>query len=158
MSHPIGTFEATVLEHGLGKASTGTECFEVKFQTDAGTITGWFYLTEGSKDYTIEKALAMGFSGDSLKELGGDCLVGNVCEIVIQNDTYNGKTGPKVQFVNRIGEGGRGVKNDPDVAASIAKQFDCILREKKKTLGVTSAPKKPRSDTDGACDPDDIPF
>ena len=44
--HPAGRYEAEILDHGLSTAKTGTPQVAVKFQTDEGTITGWFAMSD----------------------------------------------------------------------------------------------------------------
>lgn len=132
---PKGNYLATVLEHGFGKTPSGSEQFVVKFDTEAGVITGYFSLAEtvndkgkSAADYTMGKIRAMGFNGDDLGELAeGDLLAGNKCDITVEHDTYQGKTKAKVGFVNPVGGGA--IKKDPSVNV---KRFNALLRKAPK--------------------------
>ena len=147
--HPVGQFEAEVVDHGIVKAGTGTSQLAVKFETAEGTITGWFPMTEKAIKYTIEKAVNMGFTGSSLAELNdGTCLVGNRCVITVAEEEYKGEMKLRVRFVNPVGWKGFEIERD-DAAAANVRQFDALLHKMAPAKATAGAEELPG---------DDIPF
>lgn len=129
MEHPKGTFDAVIMNHGfcMSKGQSPKEQFWAQFHTDAGQITGYFYLTNDAAEHTIKKIRAMGFQGSDLRDLAdGQALYKNLCQIVVEHDEYQGKIYPKVGFVNPFGHVA-GPKND-DVVAANAKRFNALLK------------------------------
>ena len=144
-NHPIGTYTAEIAEHGLCKSkNAGTPQVAVRFVTMHGPIMAWFPLTDRAVEYTMEKLLAMGFTGNTFSSLNSDCLVGNKCVIVIDEDEYNGQKRPRVKFVNPEGDmgGGAEIKKDQQ-AAQAASRFDALLR-KINSNPTEQGPRRPR--------------
>jgi hypothetical protein len=114
---PEGTFRAArrngkgslrVVEVGDRK----TPCVEVDLRivedgplkNSAITFQGW--LTDGAWKKTVEALRVLGWIGDDLEELpaladGG--ALANECDIVIEHETYNGKTRAKIAWLNAPG-------------------------------------------------------
>lgn len=91
-------------EWALGHSSNGTEQIAVLFDyvdsEGPQTITWFGYFTEAACDRTIEALRYCGWEGDDFGRLEG--LDKNEVELVLENDTYEGKTRLKVQWVNRL--------------------------------------------------------
>lgn len=138
-----GTHRVKVKAHALGRTSTGKEQLAVTFENDAGEhITAYLYFTEKTLDRTMETLTeVLGWNAeqddhriDALHE--SDTLVGNECEIVVEDDTYDGKTRPRVKWINALG-GGSVLKEQMDATA--AQSFANTLR--RRILSAKGGPK-----------------
>ena len=148
--HPAGTFEAAIRDHGIALAQTGTEQVVVKFETEAGFITGFFALTDKAITYTMDKLVAMGYRGQSMLDVNdGKCMLGNRCSITVVHEKYQGETRAKVSFVNPVGWEGAEIRRD-EQAARNAQRFDALLRKKVAEAGDSDGEEAPAED--------DIPF
>ena len=101
-------YTARAVEAELGFASTGTEQVAILFEVaETGQQLTWYgYFTEKSEARTIESLRHAGWLGDDLADLS---TVGSQeCQIVIDDETYQGQTREKVIFVNALGSGGGG--------------------------------------------------
>lgn len=125
--HPEGRFPAVIVDHGFLTATTGTDQFVVKFQTEHGTITAWLAFTEAAAKHSIKKIRAMGFTGDDLSELGsGVALEGNKCEITVKHELDNsGRPRAKVDWISP--EGGDKMESSAETAKAVAR-FNFLLR------------------------------
>ncbi len=99
-----GTYKARAREWALGMSANGKEQIAVLFELIGGEYAGqlitWFgYFTDAAVDRTLDSLRHCGWSSDSLAELDG--LDQNEVEIVVEEDTYEGKTRSKVRWVNR---------------------------------------------------------
>lgn len=134
---PQGTYDdVEILDHGFDESGQKkTTFFWVKFRVpEHGEILGRFYLPKGSDkglEAAFRKIEAMGFSGEDLTELAdGTLLAGNLVQITIEHEVYEGVTRARVGFVNPNHSTGTGpAKND--VAAANAKGFNAIWRKGK---------------------------
>lgn len=134
---PTGSYDdVEILDHGFDESGQKkTLFFWVKFRIpEHGEILGRFYLPKGSDkglEAAFKKIEAMGFSGDDLTELAdGSLLVGNLVQITIEHEVYEGVTRARVGFVNPNHSTGNGpAKNE--VAAANAKGFNAIWRKGK---------------------------
>jgi hypothetical protein len=100
-----GTHRARAQEWALGVSSTGKEQVAVMFQLVGGAHDGkhitWFgYFTDSTVDRTLESMRHCGWDSDSIADL--DSLGANEVELVIEDETYEGKTRSKVKWVNRV--------------------------------------------------------
>lgn len=142
--HPIGTFnDVEILDHGFDESpEKNTPFFWVSYKTEIGNLTGRFYLTDRTVEYTIQKIEAMGFNGDSLAELAdGTALAGNLCQITVEHETYEGNTRARVGFVNPNNSTIGPTHNEK--AAANVKQFDTMWRVQRKGGGLAGADKVP---------------
>lgn len=101
---PSGTYKARAKEWALGMSQTGKEQIAVLFELADGELAGqtitWFgYFTDNTLDRTLDSLRHCGWQSDSLADL--DHLDTNEVEIVVEEDTYEGKTRSKVRWVNR---------------------------------------------------------
>lgn len=145
--HPEGQFPAFIRDHGLSTSSTGNPQLWVKFETEHGTINGWFAMTDRAIQYTVEKVRNMGFDGHNFADLNKEpaILAGKEVTITVSNEEYKGKIRAKVQFVDSPDSDGGKPKKDDD-AAKAASRFDALLRKDAKAKKPTREPG------------DDVPF
>jgi len=100
-----GTHRARATEWVLGMSSTGKEQIAVMFELVGGVHDGkhitWFgYFTDQTVDRTLESMRHCGWDSDSIAEL--DSLGANEVDLVIEDETYEGKTRSRVKWVNRV--------------------------------------------------------
>lgn len=102
-----GTYKPqNIIDYGISKTQKGEPQAFIIFQLEGGKITWYGSFGEGGKDITIKSLLYCGFKGHDLSSLTlgleGDALVVYPdIELVLENDTYNGKTNLKVQWINK---------------------------------------------------------
>ncbi len=162
MVHPAGIFDAIVLDHGLDEGDTGTPFAWAKFKTDHGNITGFFYLSERAAEYSAQKIDAMGFTGMRLEDFNTEppSCRGNKCEIVVNNEMYDGKERAKVAFVNKPGGGGVQLNKSAKVAASVGALNGLLAKVRKEsgTQADAAGAAGAASDESPYDDDSDIPF
>lgn len=124
--HPAGTYPAKVVESGLSTSKNGTDQINVRFNTEHGSVGGFFFLTDKAAEWTMKKLAAMGFTGDSLADLNNGAIDGNECVVVVKHEEYNGEVKAKVDGVFKVGGGG--VKKEEGAAAN-AKRFDALWKK-----------------------------
>jgi hypothetical protein len=157
--YPNGTYlaRATESKHGLTK-SGGTE-IAILFkllgeQWDGQSITGYVYFTDNTDDDKSMKSLeACGWNGDGI-ELDplpglGSCDV----ELVIENETFEGKERSKVKYINKVGA----VSNSAPMDDAQRKAFAARMRGKIAARGRNGAASS-AAPAGGAPDTSDIPF
>jgi hypothetical protein len=113
-----GKYKARATTGALGKADTGSYQVLVDFEITDGDHKGshlaWFgYFTEKTQDRTIESLRHCGWVGDDLDNLTG--INTNEVQIVVELEEHDGKTRPKIQWVNALGSGMK-LKNPLSVA------------------------------------------
>ena len=119
--HPVGHYQATILDHGFSEAKTGTPQFWAVFETEVGNITGFFPLTEKAAESSLQKIVGMGYTGSNLGELAdGQMLLGLCCVVTVKHDTWQGETRDKIAWVNPVGWE-PGPKRDENVAVNVSK-------------------------------------
>ena len=101
-----GTSIARAVGGQLGYTQGGKEQVAVQFVIpDTNERITWYgYFGEKSADRTLEALMHAGWDGDDVSELKG--LGSKDVELVIEEDTFDGKTKMKVQWVNKPGGGG----------------------------------------------------
>lgn len=124
--HPAGSYTAKVVESGLSTSKNGTDQVNVRFQTEHGSVSGFFFLTDKAIEWTMKKLVAMGFTGDSLADLNNGAIDGNECTITVKHEEYNNEVKAKVDGVFKVGGGG--VKKEEGAAAN-AKRFDALWKK-----------------------------
>ena len=147
---------ATALSEEAGKADT----ILVQFVDEHGDgITAYLFCSEKAWPYTEEKLQTLGWDamarGYRFEELNDDPspLLGHKAQIVVEAETFEGKTRSKVRFINRAG--GHIERMAPSEANTFAKRLrDRIL--KGTVTSTNTAPTKPRAAA--PADTDDIPF
>ena len=80
-------------------------------------ISFFGYLSDKAVDHTL-KNIALAFPGwKGIHDI--DSLINRQCEIVVEEDTYNGKSKMVVRYVNVIGGGSRSSGMDADKTKSL---------------------------------------
>lgn len=161
-----GTHRARAAEWALGMSQTGKEQIAVMFRITEGLHEGkhitWFgFFTEGTLDRTLESLRHCGWDSDSLAEL--DSLGANEVDLVIEDETYEGKTRSRVKWVNRVSKLALKEQMTPDqVKAFAARLRGKTVASKQKYTAGASAPKpraaQQQTMPDYAHDDSDIPF
>jgi hypothetical protein len=150
-----GKHAAKIDDYGIGKNKEDKPYVFINFKlSDTGESIKWFgHLGDAKGDkkspreITLQTILRMGFRGDDVHDLADGrqsrMLDESVeYELVLENNTYNGKTSLRVKFINTPQE--RLTGEEAKRLASYKSELSAMRSE----LGI----KKP-SDTD-----DDIPF
>ncbi len=153
---PAGTYAATVapVETDTGSKSiqwgpgtpkspfTAAVCFEVLNGPQAGQkITAFLYFGENSVERTLESLRACGFTGDDIDKFV-DQSPDIECQIVVEHETYEGKTRAKVRWINKAG-GGAFTFEKPLDAPSLRK-YSAQLKSRLKTIPVVVGKKAER--------------
>jgi hypothetical protein len=172
-----GTYRACALEGALGLTNTGKEQVAVKFDLldfPGQTITWYGYFTDNTTQSTFRGLRTAGWKGSDLSDLSDlSNPAGPEVYLVIERETYQGKTTAKVRWVNSAG--GLALKNAmvPEQAKAFAARmrdqlaaFDAVAKES----GGAAPARHARTD-DGppiehldrrareeGYDPDNIPF
>ena len=89
----------------FGCTGSGAEFVALTFSivegSEAGETVQWRgYCTEKAHERTIESLRHCGWSGGDITDLTG--IDRNMVQLVIEDDTWEGKTRPKVKWVNAI--------------------------------------------------------
>lgn len=165
MNIPNGTYRARAKEWILteiGEKNTPAVSIEFGFSDPSlgnATIAWDGWLTEKAADRTIESLRYCGWEGLDLTELQG--LDRNEVDLVIEAEEYEGRTYPKVKWVNRAGGLSHKVPLTGDRARFFAEQMKLRIRAFDAQAGkrTRSAP----SQQSGPPEPpplsdDDLPF
>jgi hypothetical protein len=154
-----GKFKARAKEAQFGHSSTGKEQIAVMFELSgehAGRTLTWFgYFTDETVDRTFESLRHCGWDTDNIVDALGQ-IGANEVELVVEEETYEGKTRDRVKFVNRPYR--LAVKEPMSAQAQLA--FAARLKGKaiasKKAYGAqpagTGPAKKPQSSRGAAAD------
>lgn len=134
---------AVVKGSSLSVAKTGTQQLEVGFTTDdpnTPSISAFLYLTDKALPQTIDALTALGWRPEdhdfNIAELNGTAtLVGKQASLVLEKETYEGKTHSKVRFINRLG----GVREA--MAPEAAGQFATTLRDRLRAACIAKGAK-----------------
>lgn len=150
---PDGRHLAKVIDYGLGKTATGKDQAWAKFKLDGDGAEIYWYgtLSEGrGREITIDALLTMGFAGNDLTALEDGSGTNALDEkksviIVVEQDTYNGKTKPKVKWINSV-----------DAPKTAKKPLDASDRARLKSLGSDIAAR--RKEMNIPVPEEDLPF
>lgn len=138
------SYEAGIDDSGKDYAYLG---FEITDGPDKGRAIGrYFYFTDAAKLFSIESLRNTGatFPGGDITDPEG---IGDVeCLIVIEHETWEGKTRAKIKYVNKFG----GIKAEHKLDDSAKRSFRDRL--KADLLATGSKPKA------NAISEDDIPI
>lgn len=175
----MNTYHAKVVSNVLSLSrNTGTPSVEIQVRTTHDvqtgevyetTMTGNLWLTDNATERSMETlSHVFGWSGRSLQDLNAPCLCGIECEIVVEDELYNGRTVRKIKYFNRPGEGGgRNLTPlDESAARSVASRFDAALRAFQAKGGAPTRhpPRQPTQSQYGGHEsqhptpPDDLPY
>ena len=167
---PEGTYPAAVvpvrtksgplaIQFGPATANsplTAAVSFEILRGPQAGrTISAFLYFSEKTVERTIESLRYCGFTGDDLDKFSDQNPDVEV-EIVVQHDTYQGKTKAKVQWINAPSRGFVLQETlDTKSMKKFAAQFKVALKAAKPVTGTKAVREEP---TKGAADDIDTGF
>jgi hypothetical protein len=152
----------------IGANSTPAVSVEFVFSDPAlGKITWDGWLSDAAADRTLESLRYCGWEGDDLTELRG--LDANEVELVIEQEDYQGRSYPKVKWVNRGGGLAHKTPLTGDKARFFAQQMKDRIRALDASKGAPRSAAKPgasqsrRGPSSGPPEPppfsdDDIPF
>lgn len=115
MSLNPGKYPARATAIQFGSSSKGTAQVAVTYEVTDGPAAGnsitWIgFFTDGTTERTIESLQNSGWKGTDLTELDGlegeklFAALGNEVSLTIENETYEGKTRPRVRWVNRAAQ------------------------------------------------------
>lgn len=170
MSNLEGKFRARATDVQLGTTKSGADTIGVAFELldHPNMYVTWYgYFTEKTTERTFDSLRYCGWTGDDLSDLSG--ITNNEVEIVIEQETYEGKTRAKVQWVNRAASTKAQVSNvmsDEQKRAFSARMKGAALASKSR-VGIVNnpvQPSAPKSTANGGvapgagADDDEIPF
>lgn len=158
--HPSGQFPAGVKGNYFAYAASAkkTPYIAVMFETDAGTITKYMYLSSGALEYSKKDLMTCGWDGQNIERLASerDMLAGNTVWITVahENNQDNTKKRAIVEYVNAQ-EYVPGDANAQEMPTELARTLNLTGNPTKKEP-IAGAKDK---NVDGAYDKDDeIPF
>jgi hypothetical protein len=153
-----GTYRAKAIEAALGETDTGKEQIAVRFSLldcENQEITWYGYFTDKTLETTFKALRTAGWKGQDLMDLSDLCGREDAPEVflVVEHETYEGKTTAKVRWVN--GAGGLALKKalDPNKAKTFAARMKGQIAAFDRSAGTP----KPAPAKNGH-GPDDIPF
>jgi hypothetical protein len=162
-----GTYRARAIEAALGETDAGKEQVAVRFELldlPGQGITWYGYFTEKSTPITLKALRTAGWRGNDLMDLGDLCNPETTPEVylVVEHETYEGKTSAKVRWVN--GAGGLSIKKalDPNKAKIFAARMkgQIVAFDQNtgtpKTNGAAKPP--PPAEEQSPFSDDEIPF
>jgi hypothetical protein len=150
-----GTYRAHAIEAALGETDSGKEQIAVRFKlldVEGQEITWYGYFTEKSTEITLKALRTAGWKGSDLMDLSDLCAPDSTPEvyIVVEHETYEGKTSAKVKWVN--GAGGLALKKalDPNKAKTFAARMRGQIAAFDRSAGTPKpAPARQQPDDDG---------
>lgn len=147
-----GRYTVKAIDAALCEASTGTPQVEVVFQVTEGECIGetisWFgFLTDAALPYTLRSLRFTGFEGNDLSDL--ESVGSQECSITVKEDTWEGETRLKVEWVNDLGGIRSKAMSDP---ANFAKQMMA------KIAALEAGQKPKEASLDEVLQNDDVPF
>jgi len=144
-----GTHRGRAREWALGHASNGNEQIAVLFELTQGehagkTITWFGSFSDAAVDRTLDSLRHCGWDGDNFAALDG--LDANEVELVIQPETYEGKTRDRVRWVNRPSRLALREQMGPGAASAFAAKMRAkALAHKQSYEQNTPRPSTPRA-------------
>lgn len=147
-----GKYDVTVTGSALGESKENkTPQIIIEFEDHEGArICAYLFLSDNAWQYTEEKLRTLGWdpqrNGLRFEELNADPspIVGHKVQIVLNEDTYNGKRSLKVAYINPPGGGIR-----ERMPAAEAKSFADRLRKRLANYGGPPPQQAPAGQSDG---------
>ncbi len=166
MAIGAGRHHVQVVGHVLGRSGTGTPHIAVLFEDVNGDRVTWYgYLTDAAMERTVRSLQVLGWDpmadGGRIEQLNGtQRLAGAEAEIVVEMETFEGKTQPKVKWVNEVGGGlGEGMPPQEATAFSASIRAKILSAAKPKPNGQPGPAQGPVvSQAAGPGLDDDLPF
>lgn len=140
-----GNYTARALRANLAtKGAKNTPLVAVTFSVpEHGTIEWDGWLTEAAVDRTFEALRYCGWVGDDVRDLSG--IEANEVEIVVELEEFQGRTHPRVKWVNALGGRSSGSLLSPETAAAIAAGLKGKAIASRKAPGAAPRPaSKPK--------------
>ncbi len=158
MALSVGTFRAKAVSGALGFDGKNNAQVVVSFRflegPNLGVVGTWYGSFSGKAEArTLESLRFCGWAGDDLSNLVG--IDANEVLLVVGEDTFNGKTSTRIEWVNEVGAVRMKAAMTPEQAKEFAKRMmGQVLASKKATPPKTAAttPAAPPSDTNGDVD------
>jgi hypothetical protein len=161
-----GTYIARAEAQGIqfGKSNSGNPQVIVPFVVVEGPHLGsritWFgTITPKTAKRIAESLRYCGLRGEDIADVVNQDLPNKV-QLVVENSEYQGKTRPRVQWINRIGGGGAITVTVPlggDELRAFAAQMRGMLRSTAEVGANADAPS-PAAQAPAAAPADDMPF
>lgn len=164
-----GIYRSKIINCGMKKAKTGSDMVFVTFETtdENGEFKeiSWFgSLSGGATPITLDNLLDLGFNNDWDNLTSGaeiTCLNREKeWDIVVENETYNGKTFTKVKYINDPDKPRGMERMESSEAVSTVKSMNLkaltIQRQKERSAGKPKIQAKATAQTKPA--EDDIAF
>ena len=159
-----GTYDARVVDYGVGSNKKGDPQIEVKFAFNADgqerTLTWFGGVTDKSLPHTMKALHIMGFDGSRMLDELADGVNSGILDtigqvsIVVEHDTYEGKTFARVKWINQIG--GAGFRNLMDRGQAKTKlgavNWKGALAAVKQDMGAPKTQTRPMQKAAGAED------
>lgn len=128
---------------------TAAVCFEVLNGPQAGQkITAFLYFsdTAGKSGKTVferslESLRVCGFTGDDIDKFA-DQTPDIECSIVVEHETYQGKTTAKVKWINQAG--GQGFTFEKPLDATSLRKYSAQFKSKLRSIPVVAGKKAER--------------
>lgn len=125
-------------EASTGKAQVGVE-FEILEGEDAGEFITWYgFFTDDTEQRTLEALRYAGWQGDDLLDLKG--MGTRRVVLIVEEESYQGKTHSRVRWVNRFG--GNGVRMAKAMAEQDRRMLAARLRSVAASIGVLPPDKE----------------
>lgn len=166
-----GIYRARAVGALLTETRSGKEQVAVEFELlDEGfvgrRITWYGYFTEKTTERTLRTLRTCGWLGMDLTDLAG--IESNEVSLVIENQEYEGRTIPRVQWVNAVGGMGTRPPMPADKQRALAQRMKAALVALDRASGTprTTGEKRAPMRAVGTMDPrpeppdidDDMPF
>ena len=128
---------------------TAAVCFEILSGPQAGQkISSFLYFSSSAgksgktvAERSIESLRACGFTGDDIDKFS-DQAPDIECQIVVEHETYQGKTVAKVKWINKAGGGG--FTFEKPLAPSELRKFSAQFKGVLKNIPVVAGKKAER--------------
>lgn len=152
-----GVYRAKPVAHTISEPKEGRDDqlairFEFDYEGGRRDLVWFGSLHENALKHTLNAIENCGFKYGSLVEfLKPDAIdYTREVDIVVEHNTYNGKTSARVKWINR--PGGMELKSmAPEAAKNRLAGYDILLREHRKSAGTT---KQSEQTGDPGFDPD----
>lgn len=158
---PEGRHLAAYVTHDVGMAETNTVQIGVLFEFVDPPLRGqqitWYgTFTEAAFPITFRALKELGWSGHRIDTLKAELKRGTVVQLVIERESFQGRTRPRVKFINARGVIRMAKPMNRDQKLAFASEVQTMLDlglQNKQPAGTASA--APGDDAGGE---DDIPF
>lgn len=142
---PAGKYKARPICWGLSESKQGSEQFQIEFEIQdpnvapSDRVWSWWgkFSSEKAEEISFKAMKACGWNGTDLEHVELDPT--RDVELVIESETYEGKTRMRVQWVNAIGGGGIQYALPSDRARKFAER----MKARAEKFQASAGPSKP---------------